>query len=1356
MSIPRVAAVVLGTILAATAARADDGVVPTAADGRPLNLGFEAGDLSGWTATGDAFNRALVEGDVVHARRADMRSGHEGRFWVGSYEQVGDPATGTLTSAPFKLTKPFASFLVGGGFHPETRVEIVRASDGLVLFKSSGEQMSTTEGNEELKRVAVDLSKEVGQNLFVRVVDQHKGHWGHVNYDDFRLHDTMPALPPRAKPAVADSIAHDGLSPQDAARAMTVPEGFAVTLFAGEPDVVQPIAMAIDDRGRLWVAEAYSYPHRVAPELAKDRILIFEDVDGDGKFDTRKVFADKLNLVSGLEVGFGGAWVGAAPNLLFLPDKDGDDRADGPPQTLLDGWGLQDTHETPNTLSWGPDGWLYGCHGVFTFSNVGKPGTPDSQRTPLNAGVWRYHPTKHRFEVVAHGTSNPWGIDWDAKGQAFITACVIPHLYQIIPGGRYERQAGPHYNPYTYDDIKTIADHRHYVGDNPHAANGKSGSMGGGHAHCGAMIYQGGAWPAEYNGQLFMNNIHGARLNRDVLKPYRSGYIGSHAPDFLMANDSWSQIVSLKSGPDGQLYMIDWYDKNQCHRVEDGAHDRTNGRIFKVSYTKAKPLPRRDLAKLEAAELVTLLGDSNEFNSRHARRILQERAADQPRRRTRQGEPSTGQVRMARAVEAADPKSAHERLRWLWATHVVGSLDDETILQGLLAKEPEHRAWTIQLAVDDSNPSQKVLDRFAGLAHDEPSPVVRLALVAAMQRVPLAQRWDVLEALCRRSEDVGDPNIPLMLWYAAEPLAEVDAARALKLATASPIDPLPSFMTRRVAAIGTPEAITLLVVEGVRKAPNSAARLVALRAMNRALEGRRQVDMPTGWPETFDACLADTDAEVRGQASALAVTFGDPAALRSLRGVLVDPKAGANPRREALASLLKARVKTLAPDLQKLLADPDLRGEALRGLSAFDDTRTPSAVLAIYPILSVAERRDALNTLSARADFARPMLAAVGKGDVPRADLSADLIRQLRNLKSPEVDSQIAEVWGAARDSSADKVKSIARMKALLTSKPKTPPDVNLGRSVFAKTCSQCHTLFAVGGKVGPELTGSNRADLDYVLSNVYDPSSLIGKDYLAHVVATADGRVLTGIVRAEDKDAITLVTANETLVLPKADIEARRPSDQSMMPEDLWQPLDEHQVRSVVAYLASPGQVPSLATPDNASTFFDGKTLAGWVGDPSLWSVQGGEIVGKTKGLARNEFLCSDMIAQDFVLTLKVKLVANEGNSGVQFRSAALADGEMRGDQADVGPGWWGKLYEENGRGLLWKESAEAAVKLGEWNEYVIKAVGSKVETRINGVKAADLDDPAGARRGIFGLQLHSGGPTEVRFKDLRLEVIR
>ena len=511
------------------------------------NFDFEAGNLTDWTAQGDAFKRQPIEGDSVSRRRGDMHSRHQGRFWVGTFESRGRHAQGNTHF------RPVPGFQAVRKLPDRGRLASPRpasSSSAAIRARSSFESPATIAKiwNQSWPTCPPTWARISS----IRLVDSDSGGWGHINFDDFRLHDTKPDVPPRRRPAAFDTYAHAGLGPEDAARAMTVPPGFKVTLFAGEPDVVQPIAMAIDDRGRIWIAEAYSYPRRVPQAEARDRILIFEDSDGDGRFDSRKVFADHLNLVSGLEVGFGGVWVGAAPEFYFIPDKNGDDRPDGPAQVLLDGWGQHDTHETLNSFTWGPDGWLYGCHGVFTHSRVGKPGTKTADRIPINAGIWRYHPLRHVFEVFASGTSNPWGIDFDARGQMFITACVIPHLYHMIQGGRYERQAGQHFNPYTYDDIKTIADHRHYLGANPHGGNGRSDSAGGGHAHSGALIYPGGAWPAEYNGSLFMNNIHGARLNRDLLIASGSGFVGSHAPDFLLANDVWSQIISLKTGPGRQ------------------------------------------------------------------------------------------------------------------------------------------------------------------------------------------------------------------------------------------------------------------------------------------------------------------------------------------------------------------------------------------------------------------------------------------------------------------------------------------------------------------------------------------------------------------------------------------------------------------------------------------------------------------------------------------------------------------------------------------------------------------------------------------------------------------------------------
>lgn len=1322
----------------------DSGTPPANAQGQKLNLDFETGTLEGWTADGDAFANQPVEGDAVKARRTDMASNHAGKFWVGSFERAGDKPQGTLISLAFPVSKPFASFLVAGGSSDASCVEIVRDDSGEVVARVAGDD------TENLKPVLVDLTPLVGKSIRIRLVDRHSGGWGHINFDDFRFHSARPNIPVRSAPLRPDVYAHEGLSPEDAAKAMTLPPGFHATLFAGEPDVVQPIAMTIDEKGRLWVAEAYSYPIRLPDDQAKDRILIFEDTDNDGKFDTRKVFTDKLNLVSGLEVGFGGVWVGSAPNLLFIPDRNHDDQPDGPPQVMLDGWGYQDTHETLNSFIWGPDGWLYGCHGVFTHSKVGKPGTPDAERTPINAGVWRYHPTRHQFEVFAEGTSNPWGVDFDANGHCFITACVIPHLYHMIQGGRFQRQAGQHFNPYTYDDIKTIGDHVHYLGANPHGGNNRSDAAGGGHAHAGALIYNGNAWPAEYQGSLLMNNIHGARLNRDLLEPSGSGFIGRHAPDFLLANDRWSQIIYFRTGPDGNVFLIDWYDKNQCHLTDPNAHDRTNGRIFKVSYGQPSEA-RVDKLATSTADLAVQALSANQWTARQARRLLQERAAEG---KLAGDERTAAIARLETTAWDAARADTSQRLRALWTLHAIGGLDGDRVRKGLTDADPHVRAWSVQLACESGRPEAATLGEFSRMARSDESPVVRLYLASACQRLPMADRWSIVEGLVSHAEDAQDHNLPLMDWYAAEPLAEADPSRAAALAASSKLPILLSYMTRRLGAIGTSDVLALLV-DQLGKVSGTSEQRTLLEGINTSLLGRRQVTMPKGWPAVAPGLIGSRDAGVRSQALALALTFGDPAAMTALRATMIDRKETAQSRLDALASLVRVRAPGLSNALRQLIDDPNLRSSAIRGLAGYDDAETPAAILAGYGKFAPAEKRDALGTLTTRPAWSLALLDAVADGQVGRNDLTADLVRQMRNLKHEPLDERIEKVWGSARETSADKASAIVKYKAILSSKPRQAPDPMLGRAVYVKTCGTCHVLFGTGGNVGPEITGSNRADLDYVLSNVLDPSSLIGKDYQAHVLALADGRVLTGIIKGEDKNAITLATANETVVIPVGDVEERKMSDQSMMPEGQWDTMTEHEIRSLVAYLAGPAQAPMLATRENASMLFNGQDLTLWDGDADLWSVENGEIVGKTSGLKENHFLRSQMAARDFRLTFEIKLVKDEGNSGVQFRSRALPDGEMKGYQADVGPGWWGKIYEENGRGLIGKELGEGALKPGEWNAYEVIANGTHIETRINGKTINQLDDPNGDRVGIFALQLHSGGPTEVRFRNLALEVL-
>ena len=762
------------------------GFLPAGPDTKPLNLDFETGDLTHWTATGDAFAKQPVEGDLVSKRRNDMKSQHQGKFWIGGFEVAGDKPTGTLTSVPFKVSHPWAAFLFAAGPNPETRVEIVRADNKEVIFKASGAE------SENLQRIVLDLNPHQGKEIFIRLVDEHTGHWGHLNFDDFRFYESKPNFPQAPKPPAVpplDAVKNQGLTADAAAKAMTLPEGFNVTVFAAEPDVHQPVGFAIDPRGRLWVAEAHNYPTKSKdPNGGKDLIVIFEDSNNDGKFDKRTVFTQGLNLVSGIEVGFGGVWVGQAPNLLFIPDRNGDDKPDGPPEILLDGFGFQDTHETLNSFNWGPDGWLYGCHGVFTHSNVGKPGAPDTERQRINAGIWRYHPTKHIFEVFAEGASNQWGIDWDDRGQSFMTACVIPHLYHVVQGARYQRQAGKHFNPHHYKDIQHIGDHVHWAGEKgPHAGNNRSDAAGGGHAHCGALIYLGGAFPPEYRNTILMSNIHGNRLNNDKLVPKGSGFVGTHGKDFLLANDKWFRAINFKYGPDGSLFLIDWYDKQACHLTKAESFDRTNGRIYKIAYGQPKSPEFSDVSKLGANQLIALQSHNNDWYVRHARRILQQSH-------------NNDQARNALTQRLTEPSDTPKHLRTLWALHAVGGATDEILLKQLKHADPHVRAWAIQLAAEDKQVSPELLSEFARLAREDPSPVVRLYLASALQRLPLEQRWDTITGLLNRAEDATDHNLPLMVWYAFEPLVASDPARALKLSATTKLPDIRTFTARRAAA----------------------------------------------------------------------------------------------------------------------------------------------------------------------------------------------------------------------------------------------------------------------------------------------------------------------------------------------------------------------------------------------------------------------------------------------------------------------------------------------------------------------------------------------------------------------------
>ncbi|WP_395741799.1 PVC-type heme-binding CxxCH protein [Prosthecobacter sp.] len=1002
---------------------------------------------------------------------------------------------------------------------------------------------------------------------------------------------------------------------------MQLPGGFKAELIAAEPDLVQPIAFTFDERGRIWVVEGNSYPKPREVGAGQDRIKILEDKDGDGVFETKKIFCEGLNLVSGIELGFGGVWVGAAPYLMFIP-RDGDKplplgstRAiPGPsegtsagqtgarngPSTqvpglnftayaLLDGWGSQDTHETLNSFIWGPDGWLYGCHGVFTHSKVGKPGTPDDQRKPINAGIWRYHPTRHEFEIFAEGTSNPWGLDYDQHGEFFVTACVIPHLYHIVPGGRYQRQAGQHFNPYTYEDIKTIADHAHYAGsarpdvtfDKTTGAgimNNDTNALGGGHAHCGLAIYQSSLFPPTYRNQLLFGNLHGHRLVSNYTDPHASTYIGKHGSDFMRANDMNFIPVTQKVGPDGALYVSDWSDVQICHRGSNAVEnwDRSNGRIYRISYDGWKPW-KGDLAKENNETLAKLaVQTENEWESRMARRVLMEHA----------NQPDVDRDDPLHLSVYSDEGPSKQLLRSLWCRAMVGNLDIGP--HHPLWDHPDEviRARLVRLFSSEIEPQERFEafdDRFAKAGAAEPSPAVRRELASMLQKLPTHSQLILATALLKHGEDKDDPMIPLLIWYGIEPLVGADAKAGLQLAAVSKIPTVTEFIYRRM---GAEEGGRLGLLKLASQSKDSTQRDMLIKTVLKAGLAGNAIKQPQNW-ETMRARLLETpaaeDPYPRKQAmTELEGLMGIPAALDELRALLTADKAAE--RGNALKILVLRKDTPTAGRLQEMLGwkpmiSPSAQRESLQALAVLKDPKTPEVVGTLLKDFAPDVLPDAVNTLASTKEGAKELLRAVQAKAVPATALSPFLVRQLTAFDDKEINALIKSAWGDVNAPKADLAERTKKYREILTPATVAKGDLAKGKMLFTMTCGQCHKLFGEGQNVGPDITGSNRADLNYLLENVLDPNAVIGKAYQLNVFSMKDGRVMSGVIKEESPATVRIaMMGGIEFTLPQKEIGKREVSKLSTMPEGLFDALKPEQVIDLVKYLQSGASGPAKA----------------------------------------------------------------------------------------------------------------------------------------------------------------------------------
>jgi putative membrane-bound dehydrogenase-like protein len=949
---------------------------------------------------------------------------------------------------------------------------------------------------------------------------------------------------------------------------MTAPEGFRVEVFASEPEIRQPVAASFDERGRMWVIEYLQYPapaglkpvtvdqylrteyDRVPEPPPKgprgaDRIKILEDTDGDGKADRVTTFVEGLNLASGLAVGRGGVFVGQAPYLLFYPDRDRDDRPDGDPEVLLSGFGLQDAHATVNSLAWGPDGWLYGAQGSTVTARI--------RGIEFQQGIWRYEPRTKAFELFAEGGGNTWGLDFDRRGNAFGSSNGGFVAFHMVQGGYYWKgfaKHGPLHNPYTFGYFDCL----NYQGPKP-----------GGHVTPGGIIYKGDASPDEFRGAFIGANLLANTVYWYKLSPRGSTFSARLGGTLLDAHDPWFRPIDLLTGPDGSVYVVDWYDRRASHLDPRDNWDKTNGRIYKLVASGTKPVAPFDLAKWSSDDLLALRSRGNDWWPDMARRLLAERR-----------DPAV--IPKLKNLLAEDRDEALA-LRDLWALDVSGGLDDATA-EGLLEhRVPGVRRWVERRLGDDARMNESLRSRLLTLAAEEPDVAVRSQLASSCQRWKTADALPILGRLLGRSEDATDPHVPLLLWWAVERHMRIDrdavvawlASPELQKLTLAR-DTILERAARTLASRGGEEdfrgCARLLAA-----APGEAQvdRLVA--GMDKGLEGRRLPAMPAPLGDVrgrLDARDGSGIARLR-----LAVRLGSDEALHRALERAADAKVPESDRVSLIELIGQARtaegLRTLL-DLWRQDGRSAIQSAALNALGRHGRPEVAEALLERYPSLPAPLRDRVRDLLCSRREWAGMLLDAIRGGRMDAKDVRPSQVLQVVQLGDPALTTRLESVWGRPPGpNSAEKAQRIAEVRGILPEGDKGDPA--RGRAVFKQNCATCHRLFGEGESIGPDLSGAERGNLEFLLSSVVDPSAVVRKEYQAQTVALKDGRVLTGLVVEDNDKVVTLVDSTpQRTTLALSDVEDMKPSPVSVMPEGLLDKLPDDQIRDLYRYLQSNG----------------------------------------------------------------------------------------------------------------------------------------------------------------------------------------
>jgi putative heme-binding domain-containing protein len=974
----------------------------------------------------------------------------------------------------------------------------------------------------------------------------------------------VETTPANAEPAAAKSKpTRAALPPGEALKALDTPDDLKVDLVLAEPDIVQPVFINFDEKGRLWVVEYRQYPEPAGLKILSkdgvwraiydkipeppprgvkgaDRISIHEDADGDGVFEKHKIFVDGLNIATSCARGRGGVFVLNPPYLLFYADKNNDDIPDSDPEVLLEGFGLEDTHSVVNSLRWGPDGWLYAAQGSTVTANVRKPGSKEPPIHSLGQLIWRYHPESKKYEIFAEGGGNAFGVAIDSKGRIF-----SGHNggdtrgFHYVQGGYYQKgfsKHGPLSNPYAFGYFPAMKGDR--VIRFTH----------------NLLIYDDGALPERYRGKLFGVDPLNHRTTLSELIADGSTFRTRELAPAISSRDPWFRPVDIKLGPDGSIYIADWYDDQVNHyRNHEGRIDKTTGRIYRLRSKSWKPSPAFDMNALTSIELVDALGGPKEWTRAEALRLIGDRKVLKI---------------IPTYMNLLRTETGTIALAALWGLNMCNGIDEANGLALLDHPDPQVRLWTVRLLGDRNEVPSAIATKFVRMARVEKNVEVRSQLACSARRLTASACLPIVAELAKRSEDLNDIHIPLLLWWAIESKAVSDRRAVLSLFE----DPdfwkhpivnkyLAPRITRRYAATGRSE--DLETSAGLIKlAPDDESKRAAISGVEAAMSGAPGLRIPDS--------LAKELGGSAGGSLLLGIRTGDSKAIAKAIQAIQEPNGdvtsklqyiqafGDNRRREAVSTLL---------DIAKSSNDPALRGAALAALRGYDDPAIPKAVLASFSTNTEDLRIAALELLIARPASTLELFAAIESGSIDPASIPGEIVAALRSSRDQKIKGYVHKYWGDERRvDSAELRGEIDRIKSIVTNGTGVPKK---GESIFQERCARCHKMFDKGANVGPDLTSYKRDDLDTMLLNILNPSAEIREGYGSFVVATSDGRTIVGLIVEQDPRVVVLRGADgrgETI--SKAEIDEMKPSDRSLMPEGALRSLTDQQIRDLFAYL--------------------------------------------------------------------------------------------------------------------------------------------------------------------------------------------